>query len=179
MQPFRQRCSPHLNRVTGASTRGLRSRLDEIRNRAWIRHVDRVTAPNFHRRRSGSLAHELLRGKRNHAIVRRLLVNDELRCRCIAFKRKRSVLDDAHVESVVPKNIVDTHPSGAVNEAAVNENDVADHVSRVPIFNRRVLLRGLKILSERPPSSLRRKAVPLCPIFGSKVDAATARSLNK
>src|SRR4051794_21103896 len=51
-------------------------------------------------------------------------VDDALGSCDVVFERKRRILDDAHVVAVLLKPAVDTVPAGAVDETAVDENNI-------------------------------------------------------
>ena len=53
-----------------------------------------------------------------------LLVEDELRRCHIIGKRRRRVLHDANLVAVLLQLPVDAQPAGAIDEAAVDQNDV-------------------------------------------------------
>jgi len=54
---------------------------------------------------------------------RLLPCNDPSRRRHIVEQRQRWVLDDAHVVTVIPQDLVDTFPTRTVHEATMDEDD--------------------------------------------------------
>src|SRR6185436_6978643 len=55
-----------------------------------------------------------------------LLIEDQIGRGHVALQRNGRILDDADVETVLLEDVVEASPARAVNEGAVNQNDVVD-----------------------------------------------------
>ena len=55
-----------------------------------------------------------------------LLIEDQIGRGHVALQRNGRILDDADVETVLLEDVVEASPARAVDEGAVNQNDVVD-----------------------------------------------------